>query len=256
MNQKSFTLLGLFLAIMLQLPACKGDAGPAGPIGPQGSFERLIGALYGRVTLYDVDSINITDNSNIAVSIEGSNLASLTDRNGWWRMNGLTTGNYTLVFSKAGYGTYKDFSYQFIGGDSVYYGMRSLESVCKFYVQTLSDSLGSDYFVHFFGTLSSTRRTTWGRDLIVFMDTSPLVSSTHYTAYYISNIDTSVSFNVQVARFDLVYYYGFALGSTIYSVAYGIDGGYLGSYFDPTLRLTIFPSISQTPSPTAQIQLL
>lgn len=115
---------------------CKGDAGPAGPLGPH-----LAGDLYGAVVLFDEDSISIFDHSRVNISIDGTSSSTTSDRDGWWRLVGLRTGTYTITFSKIGYETYKRFSYQFVGGDSVFYGWVNLVNVARYYVDSLSASL-------------------------------------------------------------------------------------------------------------------
>jgi hypothetical protein len=142
------TLAGTVL-ISVAMFGCKGNTGPVGPSGT------LSGDLYGKMFLFDADSSRITDNSGVTISIVGTGKSTSTDREGWWRINGLSAGTYTLVFAKPGYGTYKQFGFQFVGGDSLFYGFWALGNVARYHVTSISASIGIDSVVHFSGTISS-----------------------------------------------------------------------------------------------------
>jgi len=97
---------------------CKGEVGPAGP--------SLSGALTGKVTLYAADGSREYDDSGVSVWIEGSADTSLTDSLGRWSIGGVSTGTYSVVMRKTGYGFMKIPSVQFVGGGTYYLGEKRL----------------------------------------------------------------------------------------------------------------------------------
>jgi hypothetical protein len=90
---------------------------------------------------------------------------------------------------------------------------------------------------------------------MVFVDTSMSVSSTRYLVILSSYIGTSTTFGLNTPVFDFVGYHGIPRSSRLYCVAHGLDDSFGASYYDPTLRVTVFPTISPTPSQVVGVQL-
>lgn len=241
-------IIGFAIAICLQ--GCKGDAGPAGPAGPIG---RLSGNLYGRVSLYDEDSTRITNNSGVTISVASVNSAQST-REGWWTLYGLSAGIYTVVFSKPGYGTFKYFGLEFVGGDSLYFGSTSLVNIPRYYFNSFTASFGADSVLNMSGTISSHVPHNGYRNVMIFVDTTATVSSTRYVATFAIYVWSDSVFSYNETRSDLITYYGIPGGSRLWLVAYGSSGSYFG-YYDPTLRRNVFPSLSLTPSSVVDVLL-
>lgn len=242
------TLITLIL-VSMSLSGCKGETGPVGPPGI------LSGNLYGQVFLSDEDSSDIVDNSGVAVSVLGTDYSTMSGIDGWWRIVGLRTGTYTLVFSKAGYGTYKHFGFQFVGGDSLFYGWSYLGNIARFYVTSFAASVGLDSVVHLTGTVSSPGRPGVSRFVVVFLDTIATVSSTHYLFTLSSNISSNTSFSLNYNEREFALYYGIQSGSTLYCVSYGVSNSGGSAYYDPTLRSSIYPTLSPTPSQVVSVKL-
>ncbi len=77
-----------------------------------------IGSLRGNVQVFNLYNIN-PHNDSVLVVIEGTHYSALTDTNGNWQIDSLSTGTYSISFSKPGYSTWKNTSYSFIGGGIV-----------------------------------------------------------------------------------------------------------------------------------------
>ena len=97
------------LALTTLFVGCKKQAGPEGPQGNQGpSGPVLTGNLRGYINHFDLNGSKIQTNlSGDTVKIDGTNTIAVTDGNGLFSFNGLSTGNYNLTVSKPGYGTTK-----------------------------------------------------------------------------------------------------------------------------------------------------
>jgi len=102
------------LVFLLFLLGCNSDPGPAGPerTGP-------FGEIVGKASLYSDNGIGLQDNSGITVSLEGNSYSTLTKSDGSWKLTEIPAGVYTLVFSKTGFFTIKDYEVHVVGNDTV-----------------------------------------------------------------------------------------------------------------------------------------
>lgn len=103
----------MFFAAMI---GCKSTSTNA----PQGAT----GNLQGTVGLYDAHGKLIADKSGVLIQAEGTSFSALSDTGGNWNIPNLPAQKYSISFSKSGYGTVKNTSYNFAGGDTVLYGSR------------------------------------------------------------------------------------------------------------------------------------
>lgn len=79
-------------------------------------------ALSGKVSHYDQFGNRYTTNLNTTtVTIEGKNFTAITDTSGIYRLNGVPSNTYTLVFKKPGCGLIKRESIIFKAGDTTTY---------------------------------------------------------------------------------------------------------------------------------------
>lgn len=106
------------ILLMLFFVSCKKEV----------RYELLTGDLIGYVDLKDEFRNQITDNSGVKVTIEGSQpqRSTYTDTEGRYIIEDLMMGTYNIVFSKPGFGTHKIISYGFVGGAKSQY-VRSQE---------------------------------------------------------------------------------------------------------------------------------
>ena len=113
------SILSTFLVVpVLFISSCKNNT-----VSVQG---QLSGDLQGQISLYDSESHSVQDKSGIVVSADGTPFSATTDTAGYWTIKNLPVGIYSMSFSKAGYNTMKNTSFQFVGGGSLWYGKMTL----------------------------------------------------------------------------------------------------------------------------------
>lgn len=77
----------------------------------------LQGNIVGFVNLVDEAGNALEDKSGVNVIIDGLSVSDNTNENGRFELIDVPAGTYNLLYNKTAYGTYKRFSYQFIGGN-------------------------------------------------------------------------------------------------------------------------------------------
>lgn len=80
------------------------------------SYTKLTGRLQGTMYLGKDDGWFSSNHQGILVEIEHTSFKTTTDSNGFWEIDNLPTGTYSISFSKEGYCFWKNTSFQFIGG--------------------------------------------------------------------------------------------------------------------------------------------
>jgi hypothetical protein len=104
----------LFLSIVavLGIYGCSDSSSTntSGGLGPTG-------ILQGQVSqLRDARFRQVQDKSGVLVQVEGTSFSAITDTGGNWEIKNLPTSTYSISFSKPGYLTIKNTSFQFVGG--------------------------------------------------------------------------------------------------------------------------------------------
>ncbi len=261
-----------------------GNTGIQGPQGPEGP--RLTGNWVGYVVLFDTAGRPLSDKSGVTVTVSNpstlstaslsSPKQSTTDANGKFVISNLTTGIYTLTFSKPGYGDMKYYNYQFIGdGDVLFapanglYNYVNLVQKSAFEVVSANVTVTGNYYFDFRCKTNLTP-DTFGSDLRfvrIFVGYQDNVSSDSSTYFYsdtarISSVDengeATVSFYVSS---DSILPKGTMLYGSIYSATptyvRSVDGSYFpaGFYVDPVQNKTIFTTLGTQRSPAAAFSL-
>lgn len=228
------------LTCLLFAYGCKGSDGAAGPTGPS-----LSGSLVGFAYLYDVNGIRATDNSGITVSIEGQTATATTNSAGKWVLPNLQTGIYTLVFSKAGYGTQKTIEFQFTGGGEEYVGIKSVCKLPNFFATGLSATVSS-LSISLNGTLSGAESIGFHTTHFFVAMNSNVSSNPANYLYSLTLTTNSLSFSSSIAVPSLNSV-GITSGQTIYIVAYG-ETSPSSSYVDLATGRLVYPNVSSLPS--------
>lgn len=76
-----------------------------------------MGNIVGFVNLKDETGNEVDDKSGVIVSIEGLNISANTNEDGRFEFSNVPAGTYNINYNKIGYGSYKRFGFQFIGGN-------------------------------------------------------------------------------------------------------------------------------------------
>ena len=249
----------LMLGATLLLSGCKGkdgEPGPAGPAGPVGPS--LSGSLIGFITAFSEDGDNLSK-AGITVTITSvtPQISQTTDANGRFEFPNLKTGTYNLAFSRTGLGTNRVFGFAHLGGDQptvmpMY--LTYVTAVSQTMVSGLSasgpqfsSSIG--YYTNLSASLNNNSVRVPYRAIVLYASASSNVSAStgallgSYYAY--QNSGSPSSFEVLRSRFVSA---GFATGSTVYLIAYGVPEYYNLSYVDPATGRTVYPGMNPTPS--------
>ena len=252
------------LSIILMATSCKkGDTGSTGATGATGPS--LSGNMEGFVSLYDAagskilsnlkgDTLMLTNNSTNAVT------KTTTDSTGKYTFTNLTTGNYNLTTTKAGYGTLLAQNIQFVGGGNTYKNgalcqipsinvtsAQAVDTTVSATTNTLTSTPES--YVKVRGTLPA---TTGGSEIIVFVSnvggTSASGSATNFSTYYTLAVSPgALTFKINIPTSDL-HDLGFVTGNTVYFAAYMVGGNLnASSYVDLSTGKNVFTSLSSTP---------
>jgi hypothetical protein len=248
---------GGVLLLALFAPACNKSSD--NPLSKPNDGSGVTGNLSGWVQLGDIQSRNLDDNSGVTVTAEGTSFSTTTSVSGKWSMTGLPSNTYTVTFSKAGYGTYKELGYQFVGGGNAYLPDVRLGAMPAGTVGSLSaralDSLASDTsggptlsFKHVqveSSIQASPSQVDSVGSLRVFIGLSNTVS--HLPGSFIFYRDFydepgRASGRVDISRQEFAQY-GIAPGTTVYIVAYVVNRGGT-TYYDPDLHGSVYTSVS------------
>jgi hypothetical protein len=196
--------------------------------------------ISGKVTLYDEGETQV-DNSNMTVKIEGSTKSATTDAAGDFILSQVAFGTYTLVYEKAGYGTFKKFGVEHKDGNTFIPETATLGEVSTTKVTDLEAGIeGGNVLVSITtdpaGSLGNKRYVRY------FLSTDPGVSNENYT-YYSGVILFENNPTRLVLTPDFLEEEGFASGQTVYVKAYG-DSVFANDYLDPDLSRWVFPNLN------------
>ncbi len=72
------------------------------------------GSLVGRVNLYDNHQF-LNNSGGVNVSIDNTSLAARTNQDGFWQIDRVPAGVYSITYSKEGFYTKKNYNIQFVG---------------------------------------------------------------------------------------------------------------------------------------------
>lgn len=252
MNRTSNFVCAVFGAALL-LTGCKGKDGDPGPAGPAG--QNLTGSILGFVNPVSEDGVALTK-SGVTVTITSvtPQLTQTTDANGRYEFTNLRNGTYNISFSRPDLGLYKLFGYGHVGGDQPsVVGNTYLSGVSRTVVTNLtvaSPRFDSQYGYHalFSGTVTNAASISPYRRVVIYGSTGPGTSATASTLigdYFIyqGNGGSGSLATIQVSR-GIFNAAGFASGSIINAIIYGVPDYYNVSYMDPTTGRTVFSGLN------------
>lgn len=199
--------------------------------------------ISGSVNLYDEGVIPVSDSAMI-VSIEGTTFVDITDINGSFTLVDVPFGNYTLVYEKAGYGTYKKFAIEHTntGGTTIISQTPSLGQLSSTTVSNIStNTIGSNVEISITTNPPGSNGNT--RYLRYFLSSSSNVDNQNFefeSGGIVSQINPRV---ITVSQTELNNA-GFQSGSTVYVKAYG-DSYWSNQYNHPDSGL-VFPNLNMT----------
>lgn len=206
--------------------------------------EATFANISGTVILYD-EGTNKTDNAGMTVKTEGSGavITSLTDAGGKFTLKDVPFGNYTLVFEKAGYGTFKKFDIKHTSADSpaILTETPSLgqKSTTQITALTVNNSGGE---IVISATTSPAGNAGNRRYIRFFYSKSSTVSAESYTYVSQGMVSQINPYTLTLSKSTLTGM-GFASGTTVYVKVYG-DSFWSNEYAVPQKEAKVFPNLN------------
>jgi hypothetical protein len=196
--------------------------------------------INGTVSLYD-EGVTEIDNSNMTVKVEGTSKSATTDAAGNFTLSGVTFGTYTLIYEKAGYGTFKKYNVDHRNGNTIISQTTSLGEVSTTQVTALEAVAdGNDIVLSITtdpaGSLGNKRYVRY------FLSTDPDVSNENNSYYSGVLLSENNPLNLRLTA-GVLSDAGFASGQTVYAKVYG-DSFWSNEYEDPDLGRRVFPNIN------------
>ena len=201
-------------------------------------------AITGSVNLYD-EGTTKADNSGMTVKVEGLNpaISAVTNSNGKYELGDVPFGTYTLVFEKAGYGTFKKAEIKHVatGLPTVIAETPSLGQVSTTQITALSAKTeGGNLSVSV--TTNPAGNAGNKRYIRFFYSGSPTVSAAEYLFASPAMIAQINPYTLTVSKTDLTGM-GFATGATVYVRVYG-DSFWSNEYSDAISRKKVYPNLN------------
>lgn len=228
------------LALLIGLAACKNDSDnpdqtPAG------------GKIQGSVTLFD-DRTNPLDDGGMTVSVQGTTplRQATTTSTGSYTIENVPTGNYTLVFEKAEYGTFRMFDINHNATGTTPVGVTpSLGKISTTTITALSAAPNGSAMSVLTTTSPAASGSAANRRVVrYFLHTANTVNNTTYTAYT-QALQIGITPYPKIFTREELNSLGFASGSTVWVKAYG-ESFFTNEYDDPTTNRRVFPNLNPT----------
>lgn len=203
--------------------------------------------ILGSVILYD-ENDSILDPSGMSIRIEEYGLEHpvLTDQQGDFVLPSIPLGDWTIVYEKAGYGTFKYLFYHYSDSPEEIIDTPSLGKLSTTTITQVEARLdGSDYIVSVI--TNPPGDGTNPRYIRFFLDESNMVSEENNT--YFSDVITANSnpFEFTISQSELINI-GFNTGTTVFLRVYG-DSFKSNNYIDFYTYNMIFPNLNSSTQP-------
>ncbi len=235
----------LSLCCVAALVACKKETieGPQGPAGANGANGTVpSGSFTGKVKQYDQYATQYSTTLNTTtVSVEGTNLSTVTDASGNYTISNVPPGIYDLNYSKPGAGLFKMKQVAFPGNGSLYHSIEVADKPSyTLSVGYVKDSvLGSNPTVKY--NLSFTPLNKNRSIALVFGKTANIdlgdisTFDAVYSVYATANSSSAASY-IQLTSNT---FSEFASGSVVYVKVYPTSLSHEG-YYDPISDRNIY----------------
>ena len=239
-----------FVLVLFFLTGCALE--PQVPTGPTGSVS-------GYAYLYSSTGTLLPSSAGITVSVNGTNKSAQTNDSGKWTVTGLAAGNYSLTYSKTGFGDVMDFDLKTAGKDTVIEDdeadlSQPAPDQINFQRFTVSLSqLDSIASYNIIGAMEPPFLRIRAAVLCISTDSASLARNPESAPLLLSfsmpgsgydgGFDWS-STNALTAD-GKSFPHGATLFATVCISGEGQDGEYLSNYFDPTLGKEVFTSLGR-----------
>ena len=213
------------------------------------------GSIAGFVKLIAYSTDDTNDLSGFRVSIDSTDLYTLTDSSGRWQIDNVPQGIYNIRYEKVGYTHWMEQSFQFVGNGKAFVNAIYLAKLPTFQILDvltvinnndiqvtckLTDSLLSNSSVHY---------------MRYFIGETSLVDAFTCDYFYhdmviIPQFSDSVTINIDSSWFDL---YGIKSKQKVYVKIYPANPGLPHSYFDNTIGDLVYVNINEKTAKTFEV---
>jgi hypothetical protein len=250
--KKIFLASAVYLALIFIISSCTKN-GPAGPIGPAGATgstgPNLTGTLEGWVSTFDQYGYRVqSDQAGVSVKInDANNDSTLTDATGKYFFSNLSTGSYSVTYSRANYGTVLSNPFGFVGG--IVDRNVAMSQIPNFALTMVADTIetvGTGLGVLVRGTALSDANQ---RSYIIFIGSASTVTSAPGSFNFVVTNTIKAGTTAWGTFFPAQQLYdaGITSGSTVYFAVYPYATG-ATTYTDLTTGKTIYTGITSVPS--------
>lgn len=203
----------------------------------------LKGNIVGFVNLVNETGNEVEDKSGVNISIEGLTSSANTNEDGRFELSNVPAGTYNIIYNKTGYGSYKRFSFQFIGGNvpAMLYETTLYEQP-KIDIQSLDISF-DDNIINITGEITATNYFT----VQTFINDSANVSNENYdyaSARYNYSGWEYTQFSQSIYLSETPYF----LGDKVYLVIYFINPNEEYGYYDYEKERYVYTSYKKASS--------
>ncbi|WP_276390080.1 carboxypeptidase-like regulatory domain-containing protein [Eudoraea chungangensis] len=200
--------------------------------------------IIGSVNLYDEGTSQI-DNSGMTVKLEDTSFSATTDVQGDFTLTNVPFGTYTIIYEKAGFGTYKKFdlkhsntSSSTIITETPSIGQMSSTEITNIAVTSNTSNIIISATTNPAGSNGNTRYVRY------FLSENADVSNENYNFYSQGLISQINPYDINLSQDDLISA-GFTTGQTIHIKVYG-DSFWSNEYNNPNLQIKVFPNLNMT----------
>lgn len=236
---KNYLSALLAALLLLAFQGCKKDSDKnPDPI--------LSGKVTGQLRLTNELGVELSDNSTMQITTDAGSFG-YSNSAGAYELNNLATGTYNLIYSKAGFGTYKRFNIQVLSGSNAtllngvdYLGQKSTTEISALDVNF--NLMDSTYSIEC--SIAPTPNAINQRAFRLFFGKFNTINAQDYF-FTPSNTWLSSTATGQITGYPRseLYNNGFTTGETVYVIAYG-ESIRTNSYTDPLINKKVFPNIN------------
>lgn len=198
--------------------------------------------ITGAVNLYNEGTTPV-DSANMTIKVAGTTLSTTTDASGHFSLSDVPFGTYTIIYEKAGFGTFKKFAIEHRDNATAILNTPSIGETSTTQITNLEATVnGNDIVVSATTNPGGSNGNT--RYIRYFLSTNSNVSHENYTYFspgLISQInpkDITLSNNMLTSA-------GFSKGETVFVKVYG-DSFWSNEYMDTDLGRNVFPNLNMT----------
>lgn len=213
------------------------------------------GSLTGRVVLNNSQGAVVENAAGVTVSLDSTSYNTTTDSLGNYTLKNIPQGIYTITYNKSGYSIHKMIDVTIDAGNAPivasYVNLYEPSSVQITSFSAKLDSPNVNVSVTINPPSSNSSFAYYAPTVLVFMSTSPSVSSVNYISTY--NIDFQYGNGNSISEDISSYYLNYPSGSKIYLIAYP-NSYNEDSYLNPATGRTVYEGLG-TPSSVVPVTL-